>query len=649
MISINQLSVDFGTFLLFDDVTFLINPKDRIGLVGKNGAGKSTLLKMIAGQMKPTSGSIACPRDLIIGYLPQTMPHLDTLTVRQEAALAFKSMIAMEKEMERLTREIETTDNHESESYMEMLHKLTEISDRYNILGGSRYESQIEVTLKGLGFKNSDLDRQTSEFSGGWRMRVELAKTLLQRPDVLLLDEPTNHLDIESIQWFEEFLKSYGGAVVLVSHDRAFLDNITRRTIEISLGKIYDYKASYSRFVQLRQERREQQMAAYRNQQKTIDDIETFIERFRYKASKAVQVQSRIKQLDKIDRIEVDELDSSSMRIKFAPAPHSGVTTVKGTSVSKFFGSHHVLDEIDFVIPRGEKVAFVGKNGEGKTTLVRILLNEIEYSGQIVLGHNVKIGYFSQNQADKLDERLTVLETVDRVAVGDARPKIRELLGAFLFGGDTVDKKVAVLSGGERTRLALVKLLLEPFNFLILDEPTNHLDMRSKDLLKKALTDFGGTVLIVSHDRDFLKDLVTKTFEFSNRKVKEYLGGIYYFLEKKKLDSLQQLETPKLKRQPEEVKKEEPRERLNFGERKDLNRQLKKVSGEVEAIEAEIAKLENRVSEIDRLLANPNGHQGIETLYEEHGKVRADLQNSMARWEDLTLKLELLKESMAGI
>lgn len=643
MISINQLTVDFGGFLLFDDVSFLINPKDRIGLVGKNGAGKSTLLKIMAGQMLPTKGTVATPRDFTIGYLPQHMDYSDTLSVRQEAEQAFQHLIRMEKGIAHMTEQISLREDYESESYMKLIHDVSELTDRFNMLGGTQYHSHIELTLKGLGFKRSDFERPTSEFSGGWRMRIELAKILLQRPDVFLLDEPTNHLDIESIQWLEDYLKSFSGAVVLISHDRAFLDNITQRTIEISFGKIYDYKAAYTHFVQLRHERREQQMAAYRNQQKKIEDTEAFIERFRYKASKAVQVQSRIKQLDKIDRIEVDEFDKSALRIKFPPAPHSGVITVKATDVSKFYGSHHVLDEVSFAIERGDKVAFVGKNGEGKTTMARIILNELEHSGKVELGHQVKIGYFAQNQADKLDETLTVLDTVDKVAVGDIRTKIRDLLGAFLFSGEAVEKKVAVLSGGERTRLAMVLLLLEPVNFLILDEPTNHLDMRSKELLKKALSDFEGTVLLVSHDRDFLDGLVTKTYEFTNRKVKQHLGGIYEFLEKKKLESLKELETPKSRTQSENAKSSDNQGRASFEGRKELNRQIKRFTNDVEMAEAAIARLETKVGEMDLILANPGENPDISAVYIEYENVRRELEKKMEEWEQLHQKLESLE------
>ncbi|TCO02705.1 ABC-F family ATP-binding cassette domain-containing protein [Natronoflexus pectinivorans] len=644
MISVNQLTVDFGGFRLFDEVSFLINNRDRIGLVGKNGAGKSTLLKIIADQLVPSAGSVAKPKELTIGYLPQHIDYSDTQTVREETEQAFSELIHLENEIERLTKQVSQRTDYESADYLELINKLTLQNERFAMLDGHNFHSQIEVTLKGLGFKQSDLDRPTREFSGGWRMRIELAKILLKKPDVFLLDEPTNHLDIESIQWLEDYLKSYAGALVLISHDRAFLDNITNRTVEISLGKIYDYKVSYSRFVELRHERREQQMAAYRNQQKKIEDTEAFIERFRYKATKAVQVQSRIKQLEKLERIEVDEFDGSALRIQFPPAPHSGSITVKGKGITKFYDQLHVLDDLDFMIERGEKVAFVGKNGEGKTTMARIILNEIEYGGSIELGHQVKIGYFAQNQADQLDNSQTVLETVDRVAVGDIRTKIRDLLGAFLFSGEDVDKKVSVLSGGERTRLAMVLLLLEPVNLLILDEPTNHLDMRSKELLKKALADFNGTVILVSHDRDFLNGLVNKTYEFTNRKIKEHLGGIYEFLEKKKLESLKELESrPSAAKISITSEKIAPKGKLSFEERKDLNRRIKKTATDAEQSENRIGELENYLAEMDKLLQNPDKTDDLSSIYIDYEKVKKELDEEMERWEKLNYELEKLE------
>ena len=542
MISVNQLTVQFGGFDLFKDISFLINPKDRIGLVGKNGAGKSTLLKILCGLQQPTSGEVVIPSDVEIGYLPQQMIHQDGKTVLDEARTAFAEVLNMDKRIQQLNLALTLRKDHESAEYLNLIHEISELTDRFHLHGGLNIDESLEQTLLGLGFSTRDFHRQTKEFSGGWRMRIELAKLLLRRPNVLLLDEPTNHLDIESIQWLENYIKDFNGAAVIISHDKAFLNNLTLRTIEISLGKIYNYKAAYSEYVELRKERREQQFAAYRNQQKMIGDSEEFIERFRYKASKAVQVQSRIKQLDKIDRIEVDEEDTSAINIKFPAAPRSGTIVVEAANVTKAYGNHVVLNGVDFIIERGEKIAFVGKNGEGKTTFSKVIMNEIDFQGNSKIGHNVSIGYFAQNQDELMNENLTVLETIDLVAVGDVRFKMRDLLGAFLFRGDDVDKKVKVLSGGERSRLAMVKLLLQPVNLLVLDEPTNHLDMRSKDLLKQALLNYDGTLILVSHDREFLDGLVTKVYEFKDHKIKEFIGGIYDFLQKRKLENLSELE-----------------------------------------------------------------------------------------------------------
>ena len=520
----------------------MITPRDRIGLVGKNGAGKSTLLKILAGLQQPTGGKISCPKDTRLGYLPQHMVLSDTRTVFEETRKAFDEILDMKKEIERINHQIVTREDYESAEYMDLINRLTELNDRFLMIGGGNFEADIELTLKGLGFDRKDFDRQTSEFSGGWRMRIELAKILLKKPDIFLLDEPTNHLDIESIQWLEDFLKGYSGSVVLVSHDKAFLNNVTNRTIEISLGQIYDFKANYDRYVELRKEQKENQLAAYRNQQKMIGDTEQFIERFRYKATKAVQVQSRSKMLDKLERIEVDEEDNSRLNIRFAPAIRSGTVVFDCKHLSKSYDDLRVLDDIHLTIERGEKVAFVGKNGEGKTTLARIIINDLDHQGELKIGHNVKIGYFAQNQAQRLDENLTVLETIDQIAVGEIRTKIRDILGSFMFSGDDVDKKVRVLSGGERTRLAMIRLMLEPVNFLVLDEPTNHLDMRSKERLKQALIDYDGTVLVVSHDREFLDGLVNCVYEFKSKKIRQHLGGIYDFLTKKKIESLNELE-----------------------------------------------------------------------------------------------------------
>ena len=543
MVSVDNLKVEFGVTPLFEDVSYVINKRDRIALVGKNGAGKSTMLKILAGIQAPTSGSVSVPRDVTIGYLPQVMILSDKHTVMEEAEMAFEHIFDLQASIERMNQELADRTDYDSENYRKLIEKFTHDNERFLMMGGTNYTAEIERTLMGLGFSREDFNRPTSEFSGGWRMRIELAKLLLRRPDVLLLDEPTNHLDIESIQWLENFLKTSAGAVVLVSHDRAFINNVTNRTIEISCGHIYDYKVAYDEFVVLRKERREQQLRAYENQQKQIQDTEDFIERFRYKATKAVQVQSRIKQLEKIVPIEIDDEDNSALRLKFPPAMRSGNYPVICDGVKKAYGSHIVFHDVTLTINRGEKVAFVGKNGEGKSTLVKCIMDEIPYEGKLTIGHNVQIGYFAQNQASLLDENLTVFQTIDDVAKGEIRNKIRDLLGAFMFGGPEASmKKVKVLSGGERTRLAMIKLLLEPVNLLILDEPTNHLDMKTKDILKQALMDFDGTLIVVSHDRDFLDGLVTKVYEFGNKKVKEHLCGIYEFLETKKMESLQELE-----------------------------------------------------------------------------------------------------------
>ena len=533
MVSVDNLKVEFGVTPLFEDVSYVINKRDRIALVGKNGAGKSTMLKILAGIQAPTSGSVSVPRDVTIGYLPQVMILSDKHTVMEEAEMAFEHIFELQASIERMNQELADRTDYDSENYRKLIEKFTHDNERFLMMGGTNYTAEIERTLMGLGFSREDFNRPTSEFSGGWRMRIELAKLLLRRPDVLLLDEPTNHLDIESIQWLENFLKTSAGAVVLVSHDRAFINNVTNRTIEISCGHIYDYKVAYDEFVVLRKERREQQLRAYENQQKQIQDTEDFIERFRYKATKAVQVQSRIKQLEKIVPIEIDDEDNSALRLKFPPAMRSGNYPVICDGVKKAYGSHIVFHDVTLTINRGEKVAFVGKNGEGKSTLVKCIMDEIPYEGKLTIGHNVQIGYFAQNQAQMLDENLSVFDTIDYVAKGDIRLKIRDILGAFMFGGEASDKKVKVLSGGERSRLAMIKLLLEPVNFLILDEPTNHLDMRSKDVLKEAIKEFDGTVIVVSHDREFLDGLVTKVYEFGGGVVKEHIGGIYDFLQKK--------------------------------------------------------------------------------------------------------------------
>ena len=652
MISIEGLSVAFGGNTLFDNITYVINKKDRIALVGKNGAGKSTMLKIIAGLQAPTSGSVNMPKDLTVGYLPQQMNLSDTRTVMEEAEQAFSHIFELQSRIERMNTELSERTDYESEYYQELIERVSNANEQLALIGASNYQAEIEKTLIGLGFTREDFGRDTSEFSGGWRMRIELAKLLLQRPDVLLLDEPTNHLDIESIQWLESFLSTRADAVVLVSHDRAFIDNVTTRTIEISLGRIYDYQVNYSRYVVLRQERLEQQMRAYENQQKQIQDTEAFIERFRYKATKSVQVQSRIKQLAKLERVEVDEVDTSRLNLKFPPAPRSGDYPIIAEGVGKNYGSHVVFSNATFTIKRGEKVAFVGKNGEGKSTLVKCIMGEIPYTGTLKIGHNVKIGYFAQNQASLLDESITVFDTIDRVAVGDIRTKIRDILGAFMFGGEASDKKVKVLSGGEKTRLAMIRLLLEPVNLLILDEPTNHLDMRTKDVLKQAIRDFNGTVILVSHDREFLDGLVSKVYEFGGGQVREHLGGIYDFLESRKLDSLRELEQRATVSKTEKdgniskdsassAKSEDSK--LSYGEQKEFARRLRKAEKVVADIESEIAGLEKRIAEVEEKLATPDGAADT-SLYELHGQLKKQLDDVMWKWSEASEVLDKLQK-----
>lgn len=652
MISIEGLSVAFGGNTLFDNITYVINKKDRIALVGKNGAGKSTMLKIIAGLQAPTSGNVNMPKDLTVGYLPQQMNLSDTRTVMEEAEQAFSHIFELQSRIERMNTELSERTDYESEYYQELIERVSNANEQLALIGASNYQAEIEKTLIGLGFTREDFGRDTSEFSGGWRMRIELAKLLLQRPDVLLLDEPTNHLDIESIQWLESFLSTRANAVVLVSHDRAFIDNVTTRTIEISLGRIYDYQVNYSRYVVLRQERLEQQMRAYENQQKQIQDTEAFIERFRYKATKSVQVQSRIKQLAKLERVEVDEVDTSRLNLKFPPAPRSGDYPIIAEGVGKNYGSHVVFSNATFTIKRGEKVAFVGKNGEGKSTLVKCIMGEIPYTGTLKIGHNVKIGYFAQNQASLLDESITVFDTIDRVAVGDIRTKIRDILGAFMFGGEASDKKVKVLSGGEKTRLAMIRLLLEPVNLLILDEPTNHLDMRTKDVLKQAIRDFNGTVILVSHDREFLDGLVSKVYEFGGGQVREHLGGIYDFLKSRKLDSLRELEQRATVSKTEKdgniskdsaspAKSEDSK--LSYGEQKEFARRLRKAEKVVADIESEIAGLEKRIAEVEEKLATPDGAADT-SLYELHGQLKKQLDDVMWKWSEASEVLDKLQK-----
>ena len=644
MISIEGLKVEFGVTPLFQDVSFVINKKDRIALVGKNGAGKSTMLKILAGLQRPTEGTVAVQRGITIGYLPQVMVLSDTRTVMAEAEMAFEHIFEMQDRLARMNQELADRTDYDSESYHELIDRFTHENERFLMMGGTNYKAEIERTLVGLGFDRKDFDRPTSEFSGGWRMRIELAKLLLRRPDVLLLDEPTNHLDIESIQWLENFLRVSPGAVVLVSHDRAFINNVTNRTIEISCGHIYDYKVAYDEFVVLRKERREQQLRAYENQQKEIKDTEDFIERFRYKATKAVQVQSRIKQLEKIVPIEVDEEDTSSLHLKFAPATRSGNYPVICEGVRKAYGDHVVFHDVTLTISRGEKVAFVGKNGEGKSTLVKCIMDQIPYDGKLVIGHNVQIGYFAQNQAQLLDGELTVFDTIDRVAKGDIRLKIRDILGAFMFGGEASDKKVKVLSGGERSRLAMIKLLLEPVNFLILDEPTNHLDMRSKDVLKEAIREFDGTVIVVSHDREFLDGLVTKVYEFGGGVVKEHIGGIYDFLQKKQMENLNELQ---LSQSPtSEARKAAPEpvseSKLSYEAQKEQARKARKLEKQVAECEERISKLEQQIQELENKMATPEGASDMQ-LYEQHRQLKQQVASEEEEWERLSLELEELK------
>ncbi len=662
MISVNNLSVEFSARPLFSDVSFVINPSDKIALVGKNGAGKSTMLKILAGLQNPTSGSVSKPNDVTIGYLPQQMKLADDTTIFEETKKAFSRRIGLEKELQETNRRLEEVTDYESEEYQKLLDRLEYLNDRIAMDQTVSVEAEIEKTLMGLGFSRDDFNRPTSEFSGGWRMRVELAKILLQRPDVLLLDEPTNHLDIESIQWLEQFMLTKAKAVVLVSHDRAFLDNVTRRTIEINCGHIYDYKVSYTPFVALREERIEQQMRAYENQQKLIADTKAFIERFRYQATKAVQVQSRIKQLEKIVPIEVDEVDTSHLRLKFPPAPRSGDFPLIVEGLGKTYGDHTVFSNAEFTLRRGEKVAFVGKNGEGKSTMVKCIMGEIPYDGHLKIGHNIKIGYFAQNQAQLLDESITVFDTIDHVATGDIRTKIRDILGAFMFGGEASDKKVKVLSGGEKTRLAMIKLLLEPVNFLILDEPTNHLDMRTKDVLKEAIKAFDGTVIIVSHDREFLDGLVEKVYEFGGGEVKENLGGIYDFLRKKKLDNLNELEKQNLHLSQDGSPSSTPSSpaselseflsddkeaskqarQLSYAEQREFEKRLKKAEKNVKMAEDLVTSLEEQQAEIERKLSAGESSQEILDSYND---LSSRLEKAMSDWEDAQTQLDNLKNS----
>ena len=646
MVSVQDISVSFGSFDLLTSISFLINEQDRIGLAGNNGAGKSTLLKIIAGLQSATAGQVDIPKDISIGYLPQQMKVSDTTTILNETLTAFAEINSLSDEIESCSAEISRREDYDSPEYLKLCDHLTHVEERYRMLGGNNFMGEAEQTLTGLGFERKDFDRATKELSGGWRMRIELAKILLKKPSLFLLDEPTNHLDIESIQWLESFLASYPGAVVLVSHDKAFLDNVTNRTIEISLGRIYDYKASWSKYLLLREERRVQQIAAFRNQQKMIEDTEKFIDRFRYKATKAVQVQSKIKQLDKVERLEVDEEDSSSINIRFPAAPRSGTIVVETRGLSKSYGLINVLIDIDFKIARGEKVAFVGRNGEGKTTFSRIIVGELDYMGEFKPGHNVRIGYFAQNQDELLDENKTVLQTIDDVAKGDVRTKIRDMLGAFLFRGDDVEKKVKVLSGGERSRLALVKLLLEPINLLVLDEPTNHLDMRSKDILKKALIKFDGTLIVVSHDRDFLDGIVGKVYEFRNNRIKENIGGIYDFLKKKKILNLKEIEK-KEKIQLKNYSQETSSNKQKYLEKKEHERNLRKLKKRLEESEALIGNIESEILAVDKSFMEPgNSSEVHEKNYTRYRELKDQLNGEMIKWTLYSEELEKYQKDM---
>ena len=641
MISIRNLGVEFNSTPLFNNVSFVINKRDKIALVGKNGAGKSTMLKIIAGLQSPTSGVVATPKDLTIGYLPQQMVITDERTVVEEVRTVFGHLDEMKSRLKCLNSRLAESTDYDSEEYAELIDKISNLSDIIAMEESENGEAELEKTLLGLGFVRTDFDRNTSEFSGGWRMRIELAKILLMRPDVLLLDEPTNHLDIESIQWLETFLKQKANIVVLVSHDRAFIDNVTTRTIEISCGKIYDYQVNYSKYVVLHQERIEQQKRAYDNQHKQIQQTEKFIERFRYKATKSVQVQSRIKQLAKIEEIEVDDVDNSHLNLKFPPAPRSGDYPIICENLKKAYGEHVVFSNVEFTIKRGDKVAFVGKNGEGKSTLVKCIMNEIPFDGTLKIGHNVKIGYFAQNQASLLDGEISVFDTIDRVAVGDIRTRIRDILGAFMFGGEASEKKVKVLSGGEKTRLAMIRLLLEPVNLLILDEPTNHLDMRTKDILKQAIKEFEGTVIVVSHDRDFLDGLVDKVYEFGGGKVREHLGGIYDFLQSKQLSSLQELERKNSLKQSPLIEEQSSTGKLSYAEKKERERLFRKAEKKLAEAEKVVESLEIELSDIEAKLASGTNDND---LFLRHGDVKKKLENAMSEWELAGMELEYLKD-----
>jgi len=639
MVGINELTVNFGERYLFNKISFIIIDSDRIGLVGKNGAGKSTLLKIIAGEEDSNGGNISFPAGYRVGYLPQDMDFVHGKTVMEEAKSVFKEVNEINESIEEINHQLATREDYESDGYMGLLNNLNDYNERLQLLGGFNVEANIEVILKGLGFLSADFNRLTDEFSGGWRMRIELAKILLSNADVLLLDEPTNHLDIESIQWLEDFLKVYHGGVVLVSHDKAFLDNVTNRTIEISLGKIYDYKTYYTKYLNQRKERRDQQLAAYNNQQKQIADTERFIERFRSKASKAIQVQSRIKQLDRLDRIEIDQEDTAAMRFSFPPAPRSGKVAVEAHNVGKAFGKNLVFSGVDFFIERGKKIALVGKNGEGKTTMSRIMVGELEHQGELKIGHNVEMAYFAQNQAEELDKNKTVFQTIDDSAHGEIRKKVRKLLGSFMFGDDEIDKKIKVLSGGERARVALCKLLLEPVNLLVLDEPTNHLDIKSKDVLKQALIDYDGTLVVISHDRDFLDGLTSEMYEFSNGNVKQFLGGVYEFLQIKKAATIREFEHKE--KVVEKKQKKDSDNKLSYEDRKQRDRDIRKTQNRINKLEKLIEKLESKVEEMNQKLLDPTAY--TQELMDEYNIVKKELEQAMMDWEESEKQLERLE------
>ncbi len=643
MISINNLCVRFGGFELFTNLGFMINSRDRIGLVGKNGAGKSTLLKIICGEINPSEGSISGSSEIQIGYLPQQMNvSSENISVLEDAKLAFKDITTLEAKLEKVNHKLSVLTNYESEEYLELIEQISTLNERLALFGTDNIVSETEKVLKGLGFLQSDFERKVTEFSGGWRMRIELAKILLQNPEIILLDEPTNHLDIEAIQWLEEFLSQYKGAVLLISHDRAFLDNVTNRTLEINAGTLYDYKVPYSKFKVLQEERIQQQLAAYENQQKIINDTEKFIERFRYKATKANQVQSRIKHLGKLDLVEIDDLDNASINIRFPSAPRAGDVVVETKELSKSYGKHPVLNKIDFVIERGEKIAFIGRNGEGKTTLSRIFVGDLPYDeGVLKIGHNVKIGYFAQNQDELLDPNLTVFETLDKVAVGDVRTKIRDILGSFLFSGEDIDKKVKVLSGGEHSRLSLAKLLLEPYNLLVLDEPTNHLDIRSKDLLKQALLKYNGTLILVSHDRYFLDGLIDKVYEFRNKKIKQHIGGIYDFIRRRKIENIQDIEVKDKQLKQQSSRNISDNKQL-YLERKEQDKKRRSLEKAVHKHEQQIEKFETEIEGLNKLLSAPDKHdeKKLATTYQMFTKINTQLEKEMSAWEKASLDLE---------